>query len=70
MQLRVAQQGGGRALLHDGASVATQIEAVLWLATDAGKKEYGFRLYMQGDTLLFTDEWHKSAWGTLSLPAI
>src|SRR6266851_4644606 len=40
LQVHVAQQGGANALLHDGASVTTQIEAVLSLATDAVTDEW------------------------------
>jgi predicted ATPase len=58
LQVHVASQGGANVLLHDGASVTSQIEAVLTLATNRGQNEYGFRLsYAAGDTLLFTDEW-------------
>lgn len=58
LQVHVALQGGANALLHDGASVTSQIEAALTLKTKAGRNEYGFRLsHAAGDILLFTDEW-------------
>jgi predicted ATPase len=58
LQVYVAQQGGASALLHDGAAVTAQIEAVLALSTDVGTNDYGFRLsHAAADTLLFTDEW-------------
>jgi predicted ATPase len=58
LQVHVAEQGFASALLHDGASVTTQIEAVLTLATGIAKNEYGFRLaYAAGDALIFADEW-------------
>jgi len=60
LQEYVARQGGASVLLHDGASVTTQIEAVLSLATDRGRNEYGFQLsHAAADTLLFTDEWFR-----------
>jgi predicted ATPase len=58
LQFHVEALGGASKLLHDGASVTTQIEATLSLVTDAGTNKYGFRLsHAAGDTLLFTDEW-------------
>src|SRR5271166_444515 len=57
LQGYVAEQGGASALLHQGASVTQQIEAMLTLKTNAGVNEYGFRLaHAAGDTLIFTDE--------------
>ena len=57
LQVYVAEQGGASALLHQGASVTQQIEALLTLTTDAGRNEYGFRLFRAaGDTLVFADE--------------
>jgi hypothetical protein len=61
LQVHVAEQGGASALLHDGPTVTSQINAVLKLAADRGHNEYGFRLsHAAGDTLLFTGEWFRS----------
>jgi predicted ATPase len=58
LQVHVAQQGGASALLHDGASVTQQIEAILSFGEGVGTTEYGFRLsHAAADTLLFADEW-------------
>ncbi len=58
LQVHVESQGGASKLLHEGASVTSQIEAELSLTTGAGVNRYGFRLsHAAGDTLLFTDEW-------------
>jgi predicted ATPase len=54
LQVHVAQQGGASALLHDGAAVTRDIEAVLTFSTDG----YGFLLsYAAADTFIFSDEW-------------
>ena len=58
LQFYVEDQGGASALLHQGASVTQQIEAVLTLTTGRARNEYGFRLFhASGDTLIFADEW-------------
>ncbi|MGD0103176.1 MAG: AAA family ATPase [Rhodopila sp.] len=58
LQVYVAQNGNANAFLHDGASVTTQIEAILTLSTEVATNDYGFRLsHAAADTLLFTDEW-------------
>jgi predicted ATPase len=58
LQFYVQDQGGASVLLHQGASVTQQIEAVLTLTTDRARNEYGFRLFhASGDTLIFADEW-------------
>jgi predicted ATPase len=58
LQTHVLTVGGASKLLHDGAAVTHQIEASLYLTTDAGTNKYGFQLsHAAGDTLLFTDEW-------------
>jgi predicted ATPase len=60
LQLYIAEQGGASALLHQGASVTREIEAALTLRTDAGRNEYGFRLFhAAGDTLIFAEEWFR-----------
>ena len=60
LQLYVAEQGGASALLHQGANVTQQIEAVLTLATKSGRNEYGFRIFhAAGDTLIFAEEWFR-----------
>ncbi len=60
LQVYVAEQGGASALLHQGASLTHQVEATLTLNTDAGRNEYGFRLFhAAGDTLIFAEEWFR-----------
>jgi predicted ATPase len=57
LQLYIAEQGGASALLHKGPSVTQQIDALLSLATDAGRNEYSFRLFhAAGDTLIYAEE--------------
>ena len=57
LQLYVGRQGGAGALLHQGSQVTQQIEALLTLTTDAGRNEYGFRLFhAAGDTLIFAEK--------------
>jgi predicted ATPase len=57
LQLYVAEQGGASALLYQGVGVTQQIEAKLTLTTDAGRNEYGFRLFhAAADTLIFAEE--------------
>ncbi len=57
LQEHIARQGGANALLYRGASVTPQIEAALTLTTDAGRNDYGFRLfYAANDRLIFADE--------------
>jgi len=58
LQIYIQDQGGASALLHQGAGVTQQIEAVLTLTTGRARNEYGFRLFhASGDTLIFEDEW-------------
>ena len=53
----VAEQGDANALLHQGASVTREIEAVLTLGTGTGANEYAFRLaHAAADTLIFAEE--------------
>ncbi len=60
LQLYIARHGAASALLYEGPTMTQQIEAVLTLMTDAGRNEYGFRLFhAAGDTLVFADEWFR-----------
>lgn len=57
LQSYVATAGGASAILHAGATVAHEIEAILNVTTDQGKNEYGLRLsHAAGDTLVFAEE--------------
>ena len=57
LQTYVAMQGGASAILHQGTSLAREVEATLRLTTEAGTNEYSFRLFhAAGDTLVFADE--------------
>jgi len=58
LQLYVGQQGGASTILHRGPTVTREVEAELSLATEAGRNDYGFRLFhAAGDTLIYADEW-------------
>jgi predicted ATPase len=58
LQIHIAELGGASSILHIGAAVTPETEAILNLNTDSGINEYGFRLFhAAGDTLIFADEW-------------
>ncbi len=60
LQFHVGQQGGARSILHRGPEITREIEAEFVLGTDAGRNEYGFRLFhAAGDTLIYADEWFR-----------
>lgn len=57
LQVHVSSLGGANAILHDGAAVTPQIEAMLTIETDSGKNDFYFRLFhAAGDALIFAEE--------------